>query len=71
MIPFEKRLLSILVERDITVSRFCFDTGINRVSFFHKNHSHYRSTYMAIAYYLGMRVEDLIAGTSAENDWYG
>ena len=71
MIPFKTRLRSILIERDISVSQFCFDTGINRVSFFNKQDRHYRSTYMAIAYYLGMRVEDLIAGTSAESDWYG
>lgn len=71
MIPFKTRLRGILAERDISVEQFCLDTGINRVSFFHKNVRHYRSTYMAIAYYLDMRVEDLIAGTNAVQDWYG
>lgn len=71
MISFKTKLRSILKERGIHVTDFCLDTGINRQSFFHKHNKHHRTTYMAIAYYLGMRVEELIEGTDAEADWYG
>ena len=71
MIPFKTRLRGILAERGIRVTEFCTDTGIDRASFFHKHNRHHRSTYMAIAYYFDMRVEDLIAGTDAVKDWYG
>lgn len=71
MTPFKTKLRAILKQRGIYVTDFCLDTGIDRVSFFHKKNRHHRTTYMAIAYYLGMKVEDLIAGTDAERDWYG
>ena len=71
MTPFKTKLRSILKERGILVTDFCLDTGIDRVSFFHKSNRHHRTTYMAIAYYLDMKVEDLIEDTDAEDDWYG
>ena len=71
MIPFKTKLREILKERGILVTDFCLDTGINRQSFFHKRNRHHRTTYMAIAYYLNMKVEDLIENTDAEDDWYG
>lgn len=71
MTPFKTKLRSILKERGILVTDFCLDTGIDRVSFFHKANRHHRTTYMAIAYYLDMKVEDLIKDTDAEADWYG
>ena len=71
MISFKTRLRGILAQRGIYLQDFCADTGIDRVSFFHKANRHHRTTYMAIAYYLGMKVEDLIEGTDAMNDWYG
>ena len=71
MIPFKAKLRAILKERNILVTDFCLDTGINRQSFFHKHNRHHRTTYMAIAYYLSMKVEELIDGTDAEADYYG
>lgn len=72
MIPFKTKLRQILKQRKITLLRFSEETGIDRVSFFYKGrHKHCRYIYMAIAYYLDMSVEDLIAGTDGEIDWYG
>ena len=72
LIPFKQRLKDILRERNITILRFCEDTGINRENFFYRkaNHKHCRYIYLAIAYYLNMTVEELVKGTDAEDDWY-
>lgn len=72
LISFDDRLRRILRERRITQDRFSFDTGISLKTFFYKKgHKHHRANYMAIAYYFGMDVEELVAGTDAEIDWYG
>jgi transcriptional regulator with XRE-family HTH domain len=70
--PFKDRVRKILKQRNITVFEFTEDTGIDRGRFFHsKPNKRSRHVYMAIAYYFGMNVEELIAGTDAEFDWYG
>lgn len=72
MIPFKERVRNILKQRKIPLIKFADDTGINRENFFYKNaHKHCRYIHMAIAYYLNMDVEELIAGTDAEIDFYG
>ena len=75
MIPFDQRLRDILFERNIPIQKFGDDTGINRENFFYRKsrglRKRCRYIYMAIAYYLDVRVEDMIAGTTAEIDWYG
>lgn len=76
MTPFKEKLRKILKKRKIPLIRFEEDTGIDRANFFYRkgkleSHKHCRYIYMAIAYYLDMDVEDLIAGTDAEIDWYG
>ena len=75
MILFDQRLRDILYNRNITITKFSDDTGINRENFFYrKNHrrrKRCRYIYMAIAYYLDVDVMSLIAGTDAEADWYG
>lgn len=72
MIPFKDRVRSILKQRKIPLTKFSDDTGIDRVNFFYKGaHKHCRYVHMAIAYYLNMDVEELIAGTDAEIDFYG
>lgn len=72
-VPFKARVREILKERRIPIFEFQESTGINRTSFFYKrdSHKHCRYIHMAIAYYFNMDVEELIAGTDAEIDWYG
>lgn len=70
--PFKDRVRKILKQRNITVFEFTEDTGIDRGRFFHSNPSkRSRHVYMAIAYYFGMNVDELVAGTDAEFDLYG
>ena len=73
MTPFKDRVRSILKERKISLLRFSDDLGLSRENFFYTRgcHKHCRYIHMAIAYYLNMDVEELIAGTDAEIDWYG
>lgn len=75
MIQFDQRLRDLLYARDITITQFSEDTGINRINFFYRKsrpkRRRRRYVYMAIAYYLGVDVEDLVAGTDAEIDFYG
>lgn len=72
--PFKEKLRAILKARKIPLTKFAFDTGVDRANFFYrkdKTRKHCRYIYMAIAYYLDMTVEELIEGTDAEVDWYG
>ena len=73
MIPFKEKLRKLLKERGITLKQFSVDTSINRERFFYNkdHHKHHLYIYMAIAYYLGMTVEELVEGTDGEIDWYG
>ena len=48
------------MEREIGVARATIYRGIKR-----------RTTLAAIAYYVGMTVEDLVEGTDAMDIWYG
>ena len=67
---FIERLVAILYERNISISQFCRDIGIDRPSFFYKKrHKHKKVYYIAIAHYLNMTVEELVAGTDAMDDW--
>lgn len=70
---FKDRVRDLLYQRQIPIYKFQEDTGIDRTSFFYKRaaHKHSRYIHMAIAYYFDMDVEELIAGTDAEIDWYG
>lgn len=70
---FKDRVRYLLYQRQIPIYKFQEDTGIDRTNFFYKRdaHKHCRYIHMAIAYYFGMDVEELIAGTDAEIDWYG
>lgn len=67
MISFKEKLKYILKERKISLTQFSEETGINRVSFFYKEHGHKPHIYMSIAYYLGMTVEELIKDTDMED----
>jgi transcriptional regulator with XRE-family HTH domain len=72
-VPFKARVREILEERRIPIYKFQEETGIDRTNFFYRRdaHKHSRYIHMAIAYYFDMDVEELIAGTDAEIDWYG
>lgn len=71
--PFKDRVRDLLYQRQIPIYKFQEETGIERTNFFYKRdaHKHSRYIHMAIAYYFDMDVEELIAGTDAEIDWYG
>lgn len=70
MIPFKDKVKEILKSHKIPLTRFAEETGIDRVNFFYKDmHKHCRYIHMAIAYYLGMDVEELVSGTDAEHEW--
>ena len=72
MIPLKDKVKAILKSRKIALTRFAEETGIDRVNLLYKDmHKHCRYIHMAIAYYLGMDVEELVSGTDAEIDWYG
>ena len=71
--PFRERVRDLIYQQKISLCKFTEETGIDRVNFFYRkeSHKHCRYIHMAIAYYFGMDVEELIAGTDAEIDWYG
>lgn len=68
MIPFSRRLSQLLRERGITVEQFEAD-GMSRHIIYDKSKRR-RVTLMGLAYYLGITVEELVEGTTAEEDWY-
>lgn len=69
MIPFREKLKRILKEKGITQREFEIDTGICRTILFYDRKIH-KSTLMGLAYYLEMKVEDMIEDTDAEDSWY-
>lgn len=68
MIPFSKRLSQLLRERGITIEQFEAD-GMSRRIIYEKRKRR-RLTLMGLAYYLGITVEELVEGTTAEEDWF-
>ena len=71
MIRFEEKLKAELKNRGLSLSQLEVDTGIRRSSFApSRAGAHRPSTMMALAYYLGTAVEELVAGTDLEDHWY-
>lgn len=68
MIPFSKRLSQLLRERGITIEQFEAD-GMSRHIIYDKRKRRHL-TLMGLAYYLGITVEELVDGTTAEEDWF-
>ena len=64
------RIKRLLYKRDISTQQFERDTGIARRIFYPRKAEINRSTLMAVAYYLGITVEDLVDGTDAFDCWY-
>lgn len=71
MTPLCDRLRQLLRERKISMNRFEQETGMSRMIFYPQHRGKFtRSILMALAYYLETTVEELVEGTSAEDDWY-
>lgn len=64
-IPFGQKVRGILRERGITLEQFEAETGINRRTLYDRGR-YRKATITALACYLGMAPEDLVAGTTAE-----
>lgn len=70
LIPFADRVRQLLKEKGISPYKFEIETGIARQFFYRKGVKTQKTTIMAIAYYLNMKVEDLVDGTTAMDFWY-
>ena len=68
LIPVGKRIRDILRERGIPQIRFEEETGVSR-RVMYGDHWIRRSTLMALAYYFGISVEDLVEGTTGKEMW--
>ena len=68
---FSDKVKELLREHHISLGAFEKDTGIHRRFFYGQQARRPRkATIMAIAYYLGICVEELILDTDAEDIWY-
>lgn len=65
-ISFRQRLRELLWDREITTAQFEADTGICRGILYQDRKTH-RSMLMALAYYFGITVEELVSGTTLED----
>ena len=72
LIPFKDRLRQILYDKNITIYKLVKDTSISTRIFYDRGRKHKisKSMLMALAYYLDMKVEDLVEGTTAMDSWY-
>lgn len=70
VIPFCERLRQLLAKKWISTARFEAETKMSRRLLYTYNHRLHKSTLMALAYYLDMDGEELVAGTDAEEYWY-
>ena len=69
MMKFRYRVQNLLAERGEVLNDLQRGVGVTR-QVFYKNTPKRKSTIAAIAYYLGMSAEELVAGTDAEEAWY-
>ena len=67
-IPINRRIRYLLQDRGVPQAMFEAETGI-RKNILYRNNKIRRSTLMALAYYFGMTVEELVRGTTAEESW--
>ncbi|MCI7733758.1 MAG: helix-turn-helix domain-containing protein [Dysosmobacter sp.] len=68
LIPVGKRIRDILRERGIPQIRFEEETGVSK-RVLYGDHWIRRSTLMALAYYFGVSVEELVDGTTGKEMW--
>ena len=71
MIDFGEKVRQMLKAKGKKVLDFELDTGMTRHILYAnmRRGTPHRATLMAIAYYLGTTVEDLVAGTNMEDVW--
>ncbi len=67
--PFHERLRQLLRERGISHNQYERETGMSRAVLYPLKHRPTRSKLMALAYYFGITVEELVEGTDAFYDW--
>ena len=67
-IPINRRIRYLLQDRGVPQAMFETETGI-RKNILYRSNKIRRSTLMALAYYFGMTVEELVKGTTAEEQW--
>ena len=68
IVPFYRRLRLLVNERGLTVERFEREAGMDRRILYQPRGNH-RITLMGLAYFFGMTVEELVKGTTAEEQW--
>ena len=68
IVPFYRRLRLLVNERGLTVERFEREAGMDRRILYRPRGNH-RITLMGLAYFFGMTVEELVKGTTAEEQW--
>ena len=66
--PINRRIRYLLRDRGVPQAMFEAETGI-RKNILYRSNKIRRSTLMALAYYFGMTVEELVRGTTAEESW--
>lgn len=70
VLPFHIRVRQLLLEKGISQNRMEKETGIARRIVYPLKRRPHRSILMALAYYFGTTVEELVEGTDAMDDWY-
>lgn len=68
LIPISRRIRYLLQDRGIPQARFEEETGVSK-HVLYGDHWIRRSTLMALAYYFGISVEDLVEGTTGKEMW--
>ena len=68
MTRFVYRVQNLLAERGEVLNDLRSGVGVDRKTIYRGPRS--KSTIAAVAYYLGISAEELVAGTDAEDVWY-
>lgn len=68
MMNFRYRVQNLLAERGEYLEDLQRGVGVSR-QVFYNGRTKRKATIAAIAYYLGISAEDLVAGTDAEESW--
>jgi transcriptional regulator with XRE-family HTH domain len=69
-LPFHIRVRQLLLKKGVSQNTMEKETGICRRIVYPLKHRPTRALLMALAYYFGITVEELVDGTDAYNDWY-
>lgn len=70
VLPFHLRVRQLLLEKGVSQNKMEQETGISRRIVYPLKRRPTRSLLMALAYYFGATVEELVEGTDAMDDWY-